>query len=129
MLDNSSFHTTLQIIHLNEQIFYTYLYNSCLYKFITSLNCYSLFSNKGRQTNKQKNINKYRLGIQRERLMLVFIGTITLKISRNNHVAKFQQLYGNVGSSQQELTNIKLKCQMVQKISLLRFHAVLISKQ
>lgn len=61
--------------------------------------------------------------------MLVFFGTITLKISRNNCVAKCQQLYGNVGSCQQELTNIELKCQMVQKISLPRFHAVLISKQ
>jgi len=58
MLDNSSFHTTLQItIHLNEQIFYTYLYNSCLYKLITSLNCYSLFSNKDRQTNKKTKTN------------------------------------------------------------------------
>jgi len=36
------------------------------------------------QTDKK---NKYRLGIRRERLMLVFFGTITLKISRNNHVA------------------------------------------
>lgn len=34
--------------------------------------------------------------------MLVFFGTITLKISRNNSVAKCQKLYCNVGSSKQE---------------------------
>lgn len=57
-----------------------------------------LFSNKVRQTNKQINID---LGLG-EIDASIFFGTIILKISRNNRVAKCQQLHGNVGSSQQE---------------------------